>query len=175
MSVAIRLHPKPFQVGLTVLKAGALVQQRWCRASEPAAGVRRRRGEPGTEQGGAGVVEAAEAGGGVAGPMVAARLVGHVEDDVARPLGVEEAARQAGRKEFFIVGVDGAPKVKARLHDADSLIHATVAQLPDVMAQQAIETGYALMRGKDVPNRVVLIPAELLTRDDPPESTDWGQ
>ena len=90
-------------------------------------------------------------------------------------LGVEEAARQAGRKEFFIVGVDGAPKVKARLHDADSLIHTTVAQLPDVMAQRAIETGYALMRGKDVPNRVVLIPAELLTRDDPPESTDWGQ
>ena len=29
-------------------------------------------------------------------------------------LGVEEAARQAGRKELFIVGVDGAPKVKAR-------------------------------------------------------------
>jgi len=90
-------------------------------------------------------------------------------------LGVEEAARQAGRKEFFIVGVDGAPKVKTRMKDADSLIHATVAQLPDVMAQRAIETGYSLMRGKDVPNRVVLIPAELLTRDDPPESTDWGQ
>ncbi|MFT3849714.1 MAG: ABC transporter substrate-binding protein [Propionivibrio sp.] len=89
-------------------------------------------------------------------------------------LGVEEAARQAGRGEFFIVGVDGAPKVKARLHDADSLIQATVAQLPDVMAQKAVETGYALMRGKAVPNRVVLIPAELLTRDNPPESTDWG-
>jgi ribose transport system substrate-binding protein len=90
-------------------------------------------------------------------------------------LGVEEAARQAGRKEFFIVGVDGAPKVKARLHDADSRIHATVAQLPDVMAKKAIETGYALMHGKPVGDRVELIPAELLTRDDPPESTDWGQ
>lgn len=90
-------------------------------------------------------------------------------------LGVEEAARQAGRKEFFIVGVDGAPKVKARLHGADSRIHATVAQLPDVMAKKAVETGYALMQGKTVSNRVVLIPAELLTRDEPPESTDWGQ
>ena len=90
-------------------------------------------------------------------------------------LGVEEAARQAGRKEFFIVGVDGAPKVKARLHDADSLIAATVAQLPDVLAQKAVETGYAMMRKKPVPNRVVLIPAELLTREAPPETTEWGQ
>lgn len=90
-------------------------------------------------------------------------------------LGVEEAARQAGRKEFFIVGVDGAPKVKARLHDADSLIAATVAQLPDVMAQKAVETGYALMRKKPVGDRVVLIPAELLTRENPPPSTDWGR
>ena len=46
-------------------------------------------------------------------------------------LGVEEAARQAGRKDFFIVGVDGAPKVKERLRDADSLIVATLAQMPD--------------------------------------------
>lgn len=90
-------------------------------------------------------------------------------------LGVEEAARQAGRKEFFIVGVDGAPKVKARLHDADSLIVATVAQLPDLLAQKAVETGYAMMHKKPVSERVVLIPAELLTRDDPPESTEWGQ
>lgn len=90
-------------------------------------------------------------------------------------LGVEEAARQAGRKEFFIVGVDGAPKVKARLHDADSLIAATVTQLPDVLAQKAVETGYAMMRKKPVPDRVVLIPPELLTRESPPESTEWGQ
>ena len=90
-------------------------------------------------------------------------------------LGVEEAARQAGRKEFFIVGVDGAPKVKARLHDADSLIAATVTQLPDVLAQKAVETGYAMMRKKPVANTVVLIPPELLTRESPPESTEWGQ
>lgn len=90
-------------------------------------------------------------------------------------LGVEEAARQAGRKEFFIIGVDGAPRVRTRLHDADSLIEATVTQLPDVMAQRAIETGFALMRGKTVSNRIVLIPPELLTRENPPEVTDWGQ
>ena len=90
-------------------------------------------------------------------------------------LGVEEAARQAGRKELFIVGVDGAPKVKARLHDADSLIAATVTQLPDVLAQKAVETGYAMMRKKPVASTFVLIPPELLTRESPPESTEWGQ
>ena len=90
-------------------------------------------------------------------------------------LGVEEAARQAGRNEFFIVGVDGAPKVKARLRDPASIIYATVAQKPDRMAQQAVETGYALIRNKPVNQRSVLIPGELLTRDIPLKSGDWEQ
>ncbi|MBP6655687.1 MAG: sugar ABC transporter substrate-binding protein, partial [Propionivibrio sp.] len=62
-----------------------------------------------------------------------------------------------------------------RLHDADSLIAATVTQLPDVLAQKAVETGYAMMRKKPVASTFVLIPPELLTRESPPESTEWGQ
>jgi ribose transport system substrate-binding protein len=90
-------------------------------------------------------------------------------------IGVEEAARQAGRKEFFIVGVDGAPKVKARMRDADSLIVATVAQRPDLLAQKAVESGYALIRQRPLPNRVVMIPAVLLTRESTTDPGDWGQ
>ena len=90
-------------------------------------------------------------------------------------LGVEEAARQAGRKEFFIVGIDGAPRVKARLRAADSLIVATVAQMPDVLAQKAVESGYALIQNRPLPQPVVLIPAVLLTRDTPPDSGDWSR
>ena len=90
-------------------------------------------------------------------------------------IGVEEAARQAGRKEFFIVSIDGAPKVKARLRDPDSLIVATVAQMPDLMAQKAVEAGYALIRNRPVPNRLLMIPAVLLTREAAPEVGGWGQ
>lgn len=88
-------------------------------------------------------------------------------------LGVEQAARQAGRKEFFIVGVDGAPKVKARMREADSLIVATVAQMPDVLAEKAVESGYALIQNRPVANNVALIPGVLLTPDMPPDTGDW--
>jgi ribose transport system substrate-binding protein len=90
-------------------------------------------------------------------------------------LGVEEAARQAGRKEFFIVSVDGAPKAKARMREADSLIVATVAQMPDLLAQKAVESGYDLIRKRPLPNRTVMIPAVLLTRESAPEVGGWGQ
>lgn len=89
-------------------------------------------------------------------------------------LGAEEASRQAGRNEFFIVGVDGSPKVKQRMREADSLIAATVAQMPDLLAQKAVEAGYDLLRRKPLPNSTVLIPAVLLTRESAPETGGWG-
>lgn len=90
-------------------------------------------------------------------------------------IGADKAARQAGRKEFFIVGVDGSPKAKAQMRDPDSLIAATVAQMPDQLAQKAVESGYALIRQQSLPNRVVLIPAVLLTREFAPEVGGWGR
>lgn len=90
-------------------------------------------------------------------------------------MGAEEAARQAGRKEFFIVSIDGAPKAKARMREQDSLIVATVAQMPDLLAQKAVEAGYSLIRRRALPNRTVLIPAVLLTRESSPEVGGWGK
>src|ERR1035437_632960 len=90
-------------------------------------------------------------------------------------IGADKAARQAGRKEFFIVGVDGSPKAKAQMRDPDSLIVATVAQMPDQLAQKAVEAGYALIRKQSLPNRVVMIPGVLLTREFAPEVGGWGQ
>ena len=89
-------------------------------------------------------------------------------------IGADKAARQAGRKEFFIVGVDGSPKVKTQMRDPDSLIAATVAQMPDQLAQKAVESGYALIRRQTLPNPVVLIPAVLLTREFTPDVGGWG-
>lgn len=89
-------------------------------------------------------------------------------------LGADEAARQAGRREFFIVGVDGAPKAKERMRDADSLIVATVAQMPDMLAQKAVEAGYTLLRKRPLTQNVVLIPGVLLTREFAPDVGGWG-
>lgn len=88
---------------------------------------------------------------------------------------VEEAARQAGRNEFFIVGVDGSPKVRQRLQDVDSLIVASVAQMPDLLAQRAVESGYDLLRNRQARGSTVLIPAVLITRESAPEIGGWGQ
>ena len=90
-------------------------------------------------------------------------------------IGADDAARHAGRSDFFIVGVDGAPKAKARMKEANSLIDATVAQMPDKLAQKAVEAGYALVRNHSIPERTVLIPAVLLTRDSLKDSGDWSQ
>lgn len=89
-------------------------------------------------------------------------------------IGADKAARQAGRKEFFIVGVDGSPKVKTEMRDPDSLIVATVAQMPDQLAQKAVESGYALIRNQPLDKPVLLIPAVLLTREFTPDVGGWG-
>lgn len=90
-------------------------------------------------------------------------------------IGADDAARQAGRSDFFIVGVDGAPKAKARMKDANSLMAASVAQMPDKLAQKAVEAGYALIRNQSIPDQTALIPALLLTRDSLRDSEDWSQ
>ncbi len=89
-------------------------------------------------------------------------------------IGIDDAARQAGRHEFFIVGVDGAPKARERMRDADSLIAATLTQMPDTLAQKAVEAGYTLLRKRPLAQNVVLIPAVLLTREFSPDVGGWG-
>lgn len=83
-------------------------------------------------------------------------------------IGAEQAARQAGRDDFVIVGVDGAPAAVARLRDPDSLLRATAAQFPNRMAATAVALGYRLMQGEALAQPRVLIPAELVT----PENLD---
>ena len=54
-------------------------------------------------------------------------------------IGADLAAKQAQRKEFFIVGVDGSPDGEEALKRDNSLFVATPAQDPQVMAQTMIE------------------------------------
>lgn len=80
-------------------------------------------------------------------------------------LGADLAARYAGRREFFIVSVDGAPDAEQALKDADSLLAATAAQEPQVMAMRGVEIGYAILNGNKPDRDRILIPTPLVTRE----------
>ncbi len=87
--------------------------------------------------------------------------------------GADLAARQAKRTEFFIVGVDGAPVAVEALNDKDSLFAATAAQDPLRMAKEGVDIGYQVKQGKAPKDKVILIPVELITRDNVKTYKGW--
>jgi ribose transport system substrate-binding protein len=88
-------------------------------------------------------------------------------------IGCDLAAKQAQRKNFFIVGVDGAPDIVPALKDKDSLIAASAAQDPYTMAQKAVDIGYDIMNGKKPAEPLTLIPVELITKDNVDQYKGW--
>ncbi|MGA7938015.1 MAG: ABC transporter substrate-binding protein [Kovacikia sp.] len=88
-------------------------------------------------------------------------------------IGAELAAQQAKRKEFFIVGVDGAPEAKDALQDNKSLFVATAAQDPFAMAVKAVEVGNDILKGKKPEQSTILIPVSLITRDNVRDYKGW--
>jgi ribose transport system substrate-binding protein len=90
-------------------------------------------------------------------------------------IGCDLAAKQAQRKEFFIVGVDGAPDIVPSLKDKDSLIAATAAQDPYLMAQEAVGIGYNLIEGKKPKQDPTLIPVGLITKENVERYAGWSK
>jgi ribose transport system substrate-binding protein len=88
-------------------------------------------------------------------------------------IGCDLAAKQAQRKDFFIVGVDGAPDVVPSLKDKDSLIAASAAQDPYTMAGKAVEIGYDCMNGKKPAEELTLIPVDLITKENVDQYKGW--
>jgi ribose transport system substrate-binding protein len=88
-------------------------------------------------------------------------------------IGCDLAAKQAQRKDFFIVGVDGAPDVVPSLKDPDSLIAASAAQDPYTMAGKAVEIGYDVLNGKKPEQTLTLIPVALITKENVAQYTGW--
>src|SRR5271154_595430 len=80
-------------------------------------------------------------------------------------IGCDLAAKQAQRKEFLIVGVDGSPDIVPFLKDPSSLIAATAAQDPYLMAEEAVKIGYDIMEGKKPKEDPTLIPVGLITKE----------
>jgi ribose transport system substrate-binding protein len=90
-------------------------------------------------------------------------------------IGCDLAAKQAQRKEFFIVGVDGSPDIVPFLKDPASLIAATAAQGPYLMAQDACQDRLRHYRGKKPREELTLIPVGLITKGNVERYAGWSR
>jgi ribose transport system substrate-binding protein len=90
-------------------------------------------------------------------------------------IGCDLAAKQAQRKDFFIVGVDGSPDIVPALKNPDSLIAATAAQDPYLMAQEAVKIGYDLMHGTKPKEELTLIQVGLITKENVARYAGWSK
>jgi ribose transport system substrate-binding protein len=90
-------------------------------------------------------------------------------------IGCDLAAKQAQRKDFFIVGVDGAPDIVPALKDPGSLIAASAAQDPYSMAQKAVEIGYGIINGQKPAQDLTLIPVDLITKENVGQYKGWSK
>jgi ribose transport system substrate-binding protein len=88
-------------------------------------------------------------------------------------IGADLAAKQAQRNEFFIVGVDGSPDAEEVLKRGNTLFVATPAQDPQVMASKAVEIGYDILQGKEGPKEPVLIPVNMITKENVADYKGW--
>ncbi|MEH2321746.1 ABC transporter substrate-binding protein [Nostoc sp.] len=88
-------------------------------------------------------------------------------------VGAELAANQAQRKDFFIVGVDGAPEAITAIAAKDGLYAATATQNPRGMAQKAVQVGNDILNGKKPSSSTILIPVKLITKDNVSTEKGW--
>ena len=89
--------------------------------------------------------------------------------------GANIAADRAGRREFFIVSVDGSPLAVDVLDDPDTRFAATVAQYPKRMAALAVKMGLALFEGGKPAETFVEMPVALMTADNVKTYPGWDR
>ncbi len=87
--------------------------------------------------------------------------------------GAVMAAQQAGRDEFLIVSVDGAPSAQHALANTNSPWVASAAQFPRQMAVHAVKQGLRLLKGHPVEPKMTLLPAQLITAENLPQYQGW--
>jgi len=88
-------------------------------------------------------------------------------------LGAALAAKQLGRSEFIITGVDGAPDIEEALESGDSLIKASASQDPYTMAAQSMQMAYEVFQGNTPEEDTVLLEPELITAENVAEYKGW--
>jgi len=88
-------------------------------------------------------------------------------------IGADNAAAEAHRDEFFIVSVDGSPDGIRTMKEPQTRIVASVAQSPFVMADQAVGVGYRLLQGGPAPRSPILLPVQIVTKDNLTTYQGW--
>jgi ribose transport system substrate-binding protein len=88
-------------------------------------------------------------------------------------LGATLAAQQAGITGLVIVGVDAAPEAVAELQKPDSMFRATAAQDPNTQGAIALEMAQKLFTGEPLEQQSVLVPTEMITRDNLAQYKGW--
>src|SRR5260221_1320772 len=88
-------------------------------------------------------------------------------------IGVELAARQSNRTDFFITAVDGAPDIEKELKDKNSMIKASSSQDPFTMAGKALELGAQVLAGNKPAETTVLLDPVLITAENIDSYKGW--
>ncbi len=90
-------------------------------------------------------------------------------------IGMDLAARQLHRSDFFITSVDGSPDVVAALRNPTSTIKASAAQDPYGMAAQSYRLAVGITQGRRPPSSVVLIEPKLVTSENAGGYVAWRE
>jgi ribose transport system substrate-binding protein len=88
-------------------------------------------------------------------------------------IGVELAAKQLNRSEFFITSVDGAPDIEKELKSGNSMIKASASQDPFTMAGKALEMGAQMLAGNKPEQSTILLDPVLITADNIASYKGW--
>ncbi len=88
-------------------------------------------------------------------------------------IGVELAAKQLNRSEFFITSVDGAPDIEVQLKSGTSMIKASASQDPYAMAGKALELAAGIVDGKKPDPNVILLDPVLITSENLANYKGW--
>ncbi len=87
-------------------------------------------------------------------------------------IGSDLAARQLNRTGIVIASVDGAPDIVGALK-GNTQIQASASQDPYAMGKLAVQTGVTIMNGKKPENPMILMPSQLITRDNVASYQGW--
>lgn len=88
-------------------------------------------------------------------------------------IGADLAAKQLGRTEMIIAGVDGAPDVVAALKSGNTRIVASSSQDPYGMAAKAAEMALGVIKGQKPAESTVLLDTKLVTADNVNDYVGW--
>jgi ribose transport system substrate-binding protein len=88
-------------------------------------------------------------------------------------LGATLAAQQAGIDDLVIVGVDASPEAVAELQKPDSMFRGTAAQDPNTQGAIGLEMAQKLFAGETLEQESVLVPTEMITRENLAQYEGW--